>query len=174
VDNQGTEKRVVRVTIFQQPYSLRASGDPAETEAIAHGVDDLMNQIADRSGSGDPSRVAVLAALHLADKVRALEVRAQSLDERVGDIQQRLQDSTQRAEKAEKALEELKRVAHDEQSKSVQRAEKAEKALEELKRVAHDEQSKSAQAINQRESGLYERLAAMDARLANMLDNPSR
>jgi cell division protein ZapA (FtsZ GTPase activity inhibitor) len=149
VDTQGTEKRVVRVTIFQQPYSLRASGDPAETEAIARGVDDLMNQIADRSGSNDPGRVAVLAALHLADKVRALEARAQALEDRLGDVQQRAQESANRAEKAEKALEDLKQSAHE-------------------------EQSKSTQALNQRESGLYERLAAMDARLASMLDNPSR
>jgi cell division protein ZapA (FtsZ GTPase activity inhibitor) len=149
VDTQGTEKRVVRVTIFQQPYSLRASGDPAETEAIARGVDDSMNQIADRSGSNDPGRVAVLAALHLADKVRALEARAQALEDRLGDVQQRAQESANRAEKAEKALEDLKQSAHE-------------------------EQSKSTQALNQRESGLYERLAAMDARLASLLDNPSR
>jgi cell division protein ZapA (FtsZ GTPase activity inhibitor) len=174
VDTQGTEKRVVRVTIFQQPYSLRASGDPAETEAIARGVDDLMNQIADRSGSNDPGRVAVLAALHLADKVRALEARAQALEDRLGDVQQRVQESAKRAETAERALDGLKQTAHDEQLKSAQRAEKAEKALEDLKQTAHEEQSKSTQALNQRESGLYERLAAMDARLASMLDNPSR
>ena len=174
MDTQGTEKRVVRVTIFQQPYSLRASGDPAETEAIAHGVDDLMNQIADRSGSGDPARVAVLAALHLADKVRVQEARAEALEDRLGGVQKRLQETTQRAEKAEKALEELRQAANEEQLKAAQRAENAEKALDDLKQAAHEEQSKSAQALNQRESGLYERLAAMDARLADMLDNPSR
>jgi cell division protein ZapA (FtsZ GTPase activity inhibitor) len=149
VDTQGTEKRVVRVTIFQQPYSLRASGDPAETEAIAKGVDDLMNQIADRSGSSDAARVAVLAALHLADKVRAVEARAQALEERLGEYRQRLQESGKRTEKAEKALEVLEQAAQE-------------------------QQSKSAVVIEQREAGLHERLAALDVRLAKLLDNISR
>jgi cell division protein ZapA (FtsZ GTPase activity inhibitor) len=148
VDTQGTEKRVVRVTIFQQPYSLRASGDPAETEAIAHGVDDLMNQIADRSSSSDPARVAVLAALHLADKVRALEARAEALEERLSDFRQRLQEAGKRTEKAEAALEELERAARE-------------------------DQSKDAGTIGQRASDLYERLTTLDEHLAALLENGS-
>lgn len=148
MDTQGTEKRVVRVTIFQQPYSLRASGDPAETEAIAHGVDDLMNQIADRSSSSDPARVAVLAALHLADKVRALEARAEALEERLGDFRQRLQEAGKRTEKAEAALEELERTSRE-------------------------DQSKDAGAIGQRASDLYERLTTLDEHLAALLENGS-
>jgi cell division protein ZapA (FtsZ GTPase activity inhibitor) len=146
VDTQGTEKRVVRVTIFQQPYSLRASGDPAETEAIARGVDDLMNQIADRSSSNDPARVAVLAALHLADKVRALETRADAMEERLNDFRQRLQDAGKRSETAEKALEELERVTHE-------------------------DQSKQEGAAGQRAADLYDRLITLDERLAALLEN---
>jgi cell division protein ZapA (FtsZ GTPase activity inhibitor) len=149
VDTRGTEKRVVRVTIFQQPYTLRASGDPAETEAIAHSVDDLMNQIADRSSSGDATRIAVLAALHLADKVRALELHAEELEERLGDFQQRLQQSGDRAEHAEKALDELQRFTLE-------------------------NQSASAGAIDQRVAGLHDRLSTLDARLAALLDNGTR
>lgn len=148
MDTQGTEKRVVRVTIFQQPYSLRASGDPAETEAIAHGVDDLMNQIADRSSSSDPARVAVLAALHLADKVRALEARAEALEERLSDFRQRLQEAGKRTEKAEAALEELERASRE-------------------------DQSKDAGAIGQRASDLYARLTTLDEHLAALLENGS-
>ena len=148
MDTQGAEKRVVRVTIFQQPYSLRASGDPAETEAIARGVDDLMNQIADRTSSNDPARVAVLAALHLADKVRALEARAEELEERLGDFRQRLQESGNRAEKAEIALEELERATRE-------------------------TQSKEAGAAGQRAAKLYDRLITLDERLAALLENRS-
>ncbi len=149
MDTQGTEKRVVRVTIFQQPYTLRASGDPAETEAIAQGVNELMNQIADRSASSDPARVAVMAALHLADKIRTLEARAQALEDRLGDFRQRLQESGKRAEKAESALEELQRATSE-------------------------NPSKSAGVVDQRVEGLYERLTALDERLAALLDNGSR
>ena len=57
----SADKRLVRVTILQQPYTLRSSGEPGETEALAHYVDDLMSQIAARGGGSDTSRVAVLA-----------------------------------------------------------------------------------------------------------------
>lgn len=148
MDTQGTEKRVVRVTIFQQPYTLRASGDPAETEAIAQRVNELMNQIADRSSSSDPARVAVMAALHLADKVRTLETRAQALEDRLSDFRQRLQDSGMRVEKAEQALDELQRTATE-------------------------DESKSAGVVNQRVAALYERLTELDARLAALLGTSS-
>lgn len=148
MDTQGTEKRVVRVTIFQQPYSLLASGDPAETEAIAHGVDELMNQIAERATSNDPARVAVMAAMHLADKVRALEARAEALEERLADFQQRFQESGKRAEAAERALEDLERVSRE-------------------------DESKTAGAVDQRVAGLHDRLTTLDERLAALLDNGS-
>ena len=67
------EKTTVRVTIFQQPYTLRASGEPGETEALAQAVDSIMNQIASRTSGAEPSRIAVLACLHLADRIRHLE-----------------------------------------------------------------------------------------------------
>ena len=146
MDTGGTEKRVVRVTIFQQPYTLRASGDPAETEAIAQGVNELMNQIADRSSSSDPARVAVMAALHLADKIRTLEARAQALEDRLGDFRQRLQESGKRAENSERALDELQRATSE-------------------------DQSKSAGVVDQRVERLYERLTALDERLAALLDD---
>ena len=69
----ATDKKLVRVTILQQSYTLRSSGDAGETEALAQYVDELMNQIAARSGGADTGRVAVLAALHLADRLRNIE-----------------------------------------------------------------------------------------------------
>jgi cell division protein ZapA (FtsZ GTPase activity inhibitor) len=75
VDSGNPDKTLVRVTIFQQPYTLRSSGEPGETEILAQAVDSLMNQIAARTSGTDPTRVAVLAALHLADRARQLERR---------------------------------------------------------------------------------------------------
>jgi cell division protein ZapA (FtsZ GTPase activity inhibitor) len=75
VDAGSPGKTLVRVTIYQQPYTLRSSGEPGETEDLAQAVDSLMNQIAERTAGTDPARVAVLAALHLADRVRHLERR---------------------------------------------------------------------------------------------------
>lgn len=63
----------VRVTIFNQSYSLLASEDPGRVEQLARKVDDLMSTIAVRAGNVDSTRAAVLACLHLADELDNLE-----------------------------------------------------------------------------------------------------
>jgi cell division protein ZapA len=83
MDSGSSEKKPVRVTIFNQSYTLRASGDPRETEDLAKFVDSLMDSIASRTGDSEASRVAVLACLHLADRLRALEGQLTELKQRV-------------------------------------------------------------------------------------------
>lgn len=63
----------VRVTIFNQTYSLVASGEePGRVEQLAQKVDDLMHSIASKGGNIDATRIAVLACLHLADQLQAV------------------------------------------------------------------------------------------------------
>lgn len=66
-------KQPVRVHIFNQTYSLLADGDPREVLETANQVDELMVSIAGRTSSGDSTRVAVLACLHMADQLRTAE-----------------------------------------------------------------------------------------------------
>ena len=73
----------VRVTIFNQSYSLVASEDPERVEQLAQKVDDLMSSIAVRSGNADATRAAVLACLHLADELDSLERQLSSLKQDV-------------------------------------------------------------------------------------------
>jgi len=73
----------VRVTIFNQTYSLRASEEPGRIEHLAQRVDDLMSSIAVRAGNIDATRAAVLACLHLADELESLERRLASLKDNV-------------------------------------------------------------------------------------------
>ena len=75
----------VRVTIFNQNYSLVASEEPGRIEELAHKVDELMSAIASRGGSIDGMRAAVLACLHLADQVEVLEHRVSELKGQVED-----------------------------------------------------------------------------------------
>ncbi len=77
------DKQSVQVTIFHQSYTLRASGDPGEVQELADSVDQLMNAIAARSPSADPGRIAVLACLHMADRLRGLERDLNQLRQRV-------------------------------------------------------------------------------------------
>jgi len=80
-DNPG--KKQVRVTILNQTYTLRTSGDEGETEELAQRVDDLMMAIARRSANLDSTRVAVLACLHMADQLRSLERDLAELKQKV-------------------------------------------------------------------------------------------
>src|ERR1051326_4416461 len=67
------EKQPVRVTILSRPYTLLATGDPREGEEVAASVDQLMLSIAAKAPNADSTRIAVMACLHLADKLRVLE-----------------------------------------------------------------------------------------------------
>src|SRR5437588_8173533 len=77
-------RKTVRVTIYNQPYTLVATEEPGEVEALAQVVDELMTGIAQRAGNVDGNRVAVLACMHLADKLRSIETELAGLKERVG------------------------------------------------------------------------------------------
>jgi cell division protein ZapA len=71
------DKQSVRVTILSRPYTLRVAGDPREVEAVASSVNDLMLSIAAKAPDADSTRIAVLACLHLADRLRSLERQVQ-------------------------------------------------------------------------------------------------
>jgi cell division protein ZapA len=79
----GVERKTVRVTIFNQTYSLAATEEDGEVEALAHSIDELMTSIALRAGNVDGNRVAVLACLHMADRLRSMERELSELRSRV-------------------------------------------------------------------------------------------
>jgi cell division protein ZapA len=67
------DRQPVRVTILSRPYTLLASGDPREVEQVAASVDALMLSIAGKAPNADSTRIAVLACMHLADRLRLAE-----------------------------------------------------------------------------------------------------
>jgi len=79
MDTADTNKRTVRVTIFNQTYTVSTAGDPRETEDLAARVDELMSSIARQAGNLDTTRTAVLACLHLADRLRTVEHQLEAL-----------------------------------------------------------------------------------------------
>jgi cell division protein ZapA len=83
MDGGTPERQQVRVTILSRPYTLLASGDPHEIEEVAAGVNDLMLSIAAKAPNADSTRIAVLACLHLADKLRVMERDLNRLKDRV-------------------------------------------------------------------------------------------
>lgn len=79
MDSADTNKHTVRVNIFNQTYTLSTAGDTRDTEELALQVDDLMSTIARRAGNLDTTRTAVLACLHLADRLRSVERQLEAL-----------------------------------------------------------------------------------------------
>jgi cell division protein ZapA len=77
------EKQPVRVTILSRPYIVRTTGDPHEVEEVARSVDELMLNIAGRAPNADSTHIAVLACMHLADRLRSLERDLSQLKQRV-------------------------------------------------------------------------------------------
>jgi len=61
--------RVVSVEIQGLRYAIRSDLAPDYVQALARYVDRKMQSAADESGSGDQVKIAVLAALNLADEV---------------------------------------------------------------------------------------------------------
>jgi cell division protein ZapA len=69
----SADKQTVRVTILSRPYTLRTSGDPRELEEAAATVNEVMLAIAGKAPNADSTHIAVLACLHLVDRLRSLE-----------------------------------------------------------------------------------------------------
>ncbi|MGE5569954.1 MAG: cell division protein ZapA [Rhodospirillales bacterium] len=83
------DKHTVQVTIFHQTYTLRTSGDEEEVQQLADTVDRLMSAIAARSANADSMRVAVLACLHMADRLRSIENELAQLRQRIEEKSER-------------------------------------------------------------------------------------
>ena len=83
MESSPPDRQQVRVTILSRPYTLLTSGDSHEVEEVAASVNELMLSIASKAPNADSTRIAVLACLHLADKLRQAEREYSGLKARV-------------------------------------------------------------------------------------------
>ena len=68
-DREGAAALPVQVYIFNQTYNLRSGSDEEYVRRVARRVDERMRQISSMAPYHDPVKVAVLAALHMADEL---------------------------------------------------------------------------------------------------------
>lgn len=73
----NTEKKKFKVSIFGDQYSLVSDQPQEHVMRVAATVDSLMNDIAQATKMSDGKKIAVLAALQVADRVATLELDAQ-------------------------------------------------------------------------------------------------
>jgi cell division protein ZapA len=63
----------IRVEIYNQTYSIRSDGDGEYIMRLADFVDQRMREIASGTLTVDSLKVAILAALHIADELHRLK-----------------------------------------------------------------------------------------------------
>ena len=64
-----TDPKAVSVEIFGQRYPIRSTLDPEYVQRLASYVDGKIRAAGESAPSGDPVRLAVLAALNIADEL---------------------------------------------------------------------------------------------------------
>jgi cell division protein ZapA len=85
----GTSTTTVAVDIFGATYQVRGDDDTAHLRQLAALVDHKMREVAGRSGSVDRARIAILAALNLADELHRLRAeRGGGSDSAVGKVKE--------------------------------------------------------------------------------------
>jgi cell division protein ZapA len=86
----------VRVEIYDQVYHLQGESQEVQAQELARYVDERMRAVAEVTGAVDSLRIAVLAALHLADEVFRLRARQQELEGQIRERAERCLDLVDR------------------------------------------------------------------------------
>ena len=73
-------EQTIRVEIYNQNYSIRSDGDNEYIIDLADYVDGKMREIASGTLTVDSLKVAILAALHIADEFHQLKMQQQQSD----------------------------------------------------------------------------------------------
>ncbi|MFC2173566.1 cell division protein ZapA [Acidobacteriota bacterium] len=71
---------MTKVEIFGRLYNLRGEGDSSYLIQLAAYVDQKMRQVAKTTGTVDTLKVAILAALNIADELHQLKTRCEKTD----------------------------------------------------------------------------------------------
>jgi cell division protein ZapA len=78
-DRSGGLEQSIRVEIYNQTYSIRSDGDNDYILSLAEYVDSKMREISSGTLTVDSLKVAILAALHIADEYHQLKkIQAQT------------------------------------------------------------------------------------------------
>ncbi|MBX3244413.1 MAG: cell division protein ZapA [Acidobacteria bacterium] len=78
--NNDQVEQTVRVEIYNQTYSIRSDGDNEYIHHLADYVDRKMREISSGTMTVDSLKVAILAALHVADEYHQLIGQQKQVD----------------------------------------------------------------------------------------------
>lgn len=86
------EREGVKVEIYDQSYVMKGELDAEYVEGLARMVDAKMRSIATRTRTVDTLRVAVLAAMNMADECQQLRSKMAHVERRVAECSTVLDD----------------------------------------------------------------------------------
>jgi cell division protein ZapA len=87
-------EKILEIEIFGQRYKIRVKGEEDE-KYIGHltsYVDQKMHEVAVKSKSADQSKVAVLAALNIADELFLSQKKLDQLNEAIGHMETEIEN----------------------------------------------------------------------------------
>jgi cell division protein ZapA len=73
----------IKVEIYDQAYTVRSDGDPDYLKGLAEYVDQRMREISSGTLTVDSRKVAILAALYIADELHQLRKLHEQADEQL-------------------------------------------------------------------------------------------
>lgn len=78
-----TAGRIVAVTILKTIYHLRTNGSEEYVHELAELVDRKMAELYEQTSTADTSKLAILAALSIADEYLSLRRKSENLDREI-------------------------------------------------------------------------------------------
>lgn len=95
----------IRVEIYDQSYTVRSDGDPNYLKQLAEYVDQRMREISSGTLTVDSRKVAILAALYIADELHQLRKAHDAADEQLATRSAECSEMLDRLLKAPRAVE---------------------------------------------------------------------
>ena len=77
-------EQTIKVEIYNQTYSIRSDGDNEYIQDLALYVDSKMREISSGTMTVDSLKVAILAALHIADEYYQIKFNQEQADQQLG------------------------------------------------------------------------------------------
>ena len=84
METTTTSAPTVRVEIYNQTYNIRSDGDSEYLMQLADFVDSRMREISSGTLTVDSLKVAILAALHIADELHRIKQTYEQADAQLG------------------------------------------------------------------------------------------
>src|SRR6476660_3434150 len=104
-DRNSDPSPTIKVEIYDQAYTVRSDGDPEYLKQLAEYVDQRMREISSGTLTVDSRKVAILAALYIADELHQLRRQTEQADDQLATRSAECSELLDRLLKSPRSLE---------------------------------------------------------------------